>query len=151
MSTAQLSPGTVVDDPVGHIDLFATVLDYLGVDAPASHGRSLRGLVDGKGGRECAVAEWNYNADGTRDDTPNFMVRTRGWKFIFCRTERHKIIDCLFNLEDDPHEMTNLIGLNPDKVRYRDVAERMKKLLMAYMEEVRHPFLDDVSRKPAVV
>ncbi|MHC4248757.1 MAG: sulfatase-like hydrolase/transferase [Planctomycetota bacterium] len=147
----RIRPGTVVGDPVGHLDMFATVLDYLGVKAPASDGKSLRGLVEGRGRRECAVAEWNYNSDGTRDNTPNFMVRTREWKFIFCRTERHKIIDCLFNLQDDPHEMQNLIGRNPDKARHRDVAERMKKLLLGYMEEVRHPKIDEVARKPAVV
>ncbi len=146
-----IRPGIVVDDPVGHLDIFATVLDYLGGRAPKSDGKSLRGLVEGKSRRECAVAEWNYNNGATRDNTPNFMVRTREWKFIFCRTERHKIIDCLFNLKDDPHEMTNLIGLNPQKARYRDVAERMRKLLLEYMEEIGHPLVDQVSRKPAVV
>jgi arylsulfatase A-like enzyme len=59
-----IKPGAVVKDPVSGLDLFATILDYLGVQAPARDGDSLRPLIEGRGkaGPDYRVAEW-----GTRN------------------------------------------------------------------------------------
>ncbi|MBN1670130.1 MAG: hypothetical protein JXR37_03810 [Kiritimatiellae bacterium] len=56
----------------------------------------------------------------------------------------------MVRLMNDPHEMNNLIGLNPDRERHRDRAERMKRLLLRYLEERNHPHLEAVRAKPTL-
>lgn len=89
--------------------------------------------------------------DPMRNTIPNFMVRTRTRKFIYCRNTDHGITDCLFDLEADPHELHNLIGRHPDKQQHRAVAETMKGHLLDYLDRVKHPHRDEVARKPTLV
>ncbi|RMD74680.1 MAG: hypothetical protein D6820_16255 [Lentisphaerae bacterium] len=146
----RISPGSRITAPVSHLDLFPTILDYLGFAVPESDGLSLRSVIEGTTRRDYIVSEWNYANDGRRDDVPNFMVRTERWKYILCRNPEHDVVDCLFDLENDPHEMNNLIGRNPDRYAYRDIAEAMKQRLMDYLESTRHPLLAEVAACPAV-
>ena len=149
----RIKPGTVVAEPVSHLDLFSTILDYLGLDIPDSDGESLRPLIDGTDeydGERFAVAEWNYDDAGNWLHGPNFCVRTKKWKFMYCREPKPGIIDCLFDLANDPHEMNNLIGLNPDHEKQREQAETMKSLLVRYLEERNHPSLETVRAKPTL-
>lgn len=41
-----LAPGAVVGEPAAHIDVLPTVLDFVGLDAPACDGQSLRPLLE---------------------------------------------------------------------------------------------------------
>lgn len=118
----RVEPGTIVEQPVSTMDLFATILDYLGVDAPRRESYSLRGESP-----DFRVSEWNGA------NVPNFMVRTRGWKLIMAKDPTSKARDALFNLEDDPYEMTNLLGSN------RAPAEEMKERLLAWLERAGSP------------
>jgi arylsulfatase A-like enzyme len=138
-----IRPGTVVREPVSGLDLFATILDYLGVAAPARDGDSLRPLVEGRGpaGPDFRVAEW-----GTRN-SPNYMVRTAEWKLMMADSPESKAVDGLYDLRNDPFEMRNLLGDPADRSRYATRAREMKDRLVAWLGRVRSPALADVKAR----
>jgi arylsulfatase A-like enzyme len=135
-----IAAGTVVSAPVSHVDLFATILDYLGHDAPDSEGRSLRALIESgdDGGLDFCVSEWSSNS------MPRFMTRTRDWKFLFGGSPTASSLDALYNLRNDPHEMENLLA-GPEGGRpYAVQAHEMRDRLIAWLEAVESPHLQGV-------
>ena len=141
-----IKPGTVVTAPVSHLDCYATILDYLGVSGPASEGRSLRPLIEVKedGKERIAVSEW------ASDNVPGFMVCDGRWKLMFGRTAASRSLDALYDLETDPQELNNLLGANPKREKFRGEAERMKKLLVGWLERIKSPCLADVKARAVV-
>jgi len=135
----RIEAGRTVDEPVCLTDLHATIVDYLGVESPvatAATTESLRPWIDGDGGGAARIAfsqfqEWNV------------MAQTRGWKYVW--SSRPDDVDMLFDLTSDPGEATNLVGANPDRARHMEPAEAMKRALVGWMEQTRHPWLDDVA------
>ena len=87
------------------------------------------------------VSEWDI------DNVPNFMVRTNDWKFLFCRTEEQNRLDALYDLKNDPHEMNNLIGDNPDRAKSLPQAEEMKERLIEWLKKTESPFIESVKRR----
>jgi arylsulfatase A-like enzyme len=138
--------GTVVKAPVSHVDLFATILDYCGIAAPTSEGTSLRGLIEGKdrGAGRFVVSEW------ASPTVPGFMVYDGRWKFLFGRSAEARSLDALYDLQSDPSELHNLLGSNPDRAKYRGEAERLKGLLITWLQRVHSPCLEGVKARPAV-
>ncbi|MBT3374577.1 MAG: sulfatase-like hydrolase/transferase [Lentisphaerae bacterium] len=127
--------GTCVAEPVSNLDLFATIMDYLGAGRVASDGESLRDTIEGRSTRPgYIVTEWNYH--GPRE--PNYMVTDGRWKLLTCYSPESSIVNALYDLQEDPHEMTNLLGRNPEREQYRDQGERMKGLLVAWLERIGH-------------
>lgn len=99
--------GQRVDDPVSTMDLAPTCLDYAGI-APAGpmHGTSLRGLIEGHGdGRDFAFSEWDMGPARTGVALNLRTVRTRDHKLT---VDEISGAGELYNLRDDPDEMTNL-------------------------------------------
>jgi len=141
-----MPPGTVVVDPVSHIDLFTTILDYLGVSGYEAEGHSLRPLIEGGvyTGPDFCVSEWPNNS------VPNFMVRTAEWKFMFANSPKSKALDALYKLKDDPYEMNNLIGNNPNRADYLAQAEEMKTRLVSWLESINSPHLLGVINRPVI-
>ncbi len=139
----RIKPGAVLQDPVSTMDLFATILDYLGVPAPRREGYSLRPLVDGKrsASPDFRVSEWFGN------NVPNFMVRTRDWKLILARDPASKARDALFHLKEDPFEVTNLLGEPADRAKYRTQADEMKDRLLAWLERAQSPLAGGVKER----
>lgn len=132
--------GTAVDTPVSHTDYFPTILDYLGVPAPAVDGRSLRTVLEGKPGYpDFAVSEW-------RPNPPNLMVRTRDWKLMMASDPNSKGMDALFHLKDDPYEMHNLLAPG-DRAAYKGRAGEMRERLLAWCGHVDAPFRDAVKQR----
>jgi len=129
--------GTRVDAPVSQRDFFATFLDYLNCPDPGSQGYSLRGLIEGNGweGDDFVVAEWEATG------VPSFMVRTKRWKLLFGRSPDAPSVDALYDLENDPLEMQNVIGQNPDQ------AQALKDRLVSWLEKVGSPHLDGVQAR----
>ena len=112
----RIKPGTKVKSPVSNIDMFATILDYLDMPAHPSDGDSLRGLIDGILNEDdtYVVTEWLSDLQGK----PSHMVLKAGWKLMRPEPSAKKVKKALYNLNDDPHEVKNLLADGADSKAY---------------------------------
>jgi arylsulfatase A-like enzyme len=93
-----------VPDVVSLVDTAPTVLDLMGVSAPAEYqGRS---MLDSVAGMALFFADYSLAMVGLRDGP---------WKFIHELTSHR---DRLFDLEMDPLERTNVSAEHPDRVAW---------------------------------
>jgi hypothetical protein len=125
-----IAAGTVVDRPVGHLDMFATMMDFLGhSSSDNSDGKSLRPVI----------AKVNYNP--TYDDGitvsefgASKMIRHGSWKLMIAREPTSVYPDQLYDLVSDPFEVSNVLdqgaSLSPTMV---GKAEHLKCLLLEWM------------------
>ena len=132
-------------EPVSQIDVFATICDYLEAGRHESDGESLRRYIEGEAGEDeaYAVAEWNWRGPVQ----PNLMIRTRRWKFFCPNTVDSKVMNVLYDLENDPHEVNNLLGNDPDRARHAQQGEAMKALLVDWLEKVESPHVEEVRNR----
>lgn len=135
-----IAPGSVVSQPVCGRDLFATILDYLGIMAPERDGYSLRPMIEGgaTSGPDYCVSEW-ATEPGKPSNVPNYMVRTAEWKLMMAYSPDSIATDALFDMKNDPYEMRNLLGEPGDRAQYAGQAKEMKQRLLAWLERVRAP------------
>lgn len=103
---AGLPGGKVIDDPVSHVDLVATLLDLGGVERPQGlRGHSLMPLIAGD---SSAAPRYVYAECHTEGNcTGYYMIRKGDWKYLYFSYYGQ---NRLFNLHDDPGELTNLAG-----------------------------------------
>lgn len=141
-----IAPNSVIKAPTSHLDLFPTILDYLGRAGHESHGQSLRALIEGRenGKDRVVVSEWPSKA------VPAFMVFDGRWKLMFGATPEARSLDALYDLQSDPQELNNLIGHNPARGQYRAEAERMKSRLVTWLEQTKSKQLDGVKARPVI-
>ena len=139
-----IPPGKVMQTPSSHLDLFPTILDYCGQPGHASEGNSLRPFIEGKesGAGRVVVSEWNSKA------VPGFMIFDGRWKFMCGRAADAPSPDALYDLKNDPQELNNLIGRNPDREKHRADATRMKGLLVEWLVRAKSPHLETVKARP---
>ena len=146
--------GQRFDDLVSTLDLYPTILDYAGVDVPATAaGRSLRPRIEG---RPCEPREELfgaiYPAFATKnDERPErdvyaLYVRTKKWKYIYFVQDvvagrngdyfRIQSIETdyptrnagdqdLYDLESDPYEQHNLSGDPAQQQRLEELKQRV--------------------------
>jgi arylsulfatase A-like enzyme len=89
----KLQPGTVRNELVEEIDVLPTLLELLGVPAPA--GVQGQSLVTNTRRKSAVFAEF-----------PTIkMARTREWKLVHYTRAKHGE---LYHLTEDPHELYNL-------------------------------------------
>jgi choline-sulfatase len=105
LAGAGLPRGKVVDTPVAHVDLVATILDMAG----AARSRELRGhslapLARGEAGDHPGFAYSESHSEG--NCTGSFMIRRGDWKYLYFTGDE----PLLFNLREDPGEFRNLAG-----------------------------------------
>ncbi len=104
-----------VTEPSSTLDVFPTLLDLAGIDVPDDiDGVSLVSACEGKGEARTVISE--YAAEGSID--PMVSIREGRWKLNVCPVDP----DQLFDMEADPHELTNLAG-DPD---HADTHERLR-------------------------
>jgi arylsulfatase A-like enzyme len=141
----QIKKNTVVDGYVSNVDLFATIFDYLKAEKQNSDGTSLRGLIEGTDTQngKYVVQEWDYRGD----TEPNYMIIKDGWKLIIPYTESSKVINVLFDMNTDPHEMNNLIGNNPDKQKYTAKTEELRSSLLEWMHKNKSSHIEGVKNR----
>ena len=99
----QMRPG-LVTDPVSNIDVCPTLCDLAGVDmsevAPWTAGQSL--VPQGQGVARTEPVAMEYAAEASY--APMVSLRYGKWKYNRCALDP----DQLFDLDADPHELTNL-------------------------------------------
>lgn len=124
---------TVVDHYTTGVDLFATIFDYLGQPVKPSDGLSLRDLIEKKktARPDYIVTEWLYRGDSE----PNYMIVKDGWKMFIPQTSTSQVIDVLYNLKEDPHEMNNLIGNNVNRKRYAAKVTELQADLVQWLSK----------------
>jgi len=127
----RIKPGVNVKAPVSNMDLFATILDYLDMPAHPSDGSSLRGLIEGTVHEEDAyvVTEWLSDLQSK----PSHMVVKGGWKLMRPDPSAKKLETALYNLNDDPHEVTNLLADGADSRAYAVKATELEACFQAWM------------------
>jgi len=114
---AAAKPGSIVEQLVLNIDVAPTLLELAGVAPPATvQGRSTVPLLAGNAEGWRTSFLYEYWVDMT-DRIPHMLgVRTEGWKLI--RYPDIDDIDEMYDLRNDPHEMTNL-ALQPEHAEKR--------------------------------
>lgn len=127
----EMQPETSVDGYVSLLDLFPTILDYLDVPETPSDGKSLRGLIEGSDTihGQYVVTEWD------RENISNYMVLKDKWKLIIPYTIQSTVINAMYDLDSDPHEMNNLLGSNPNRGAHQEKAEELRACLLEWLSE----------------
>ncbi len=110
-----LRQGVISDDLVSLIDLFPTLMDIAGLEHPRGlDGHSLLPLCRGEATNRPDYVFSEYHSNFS--NTGIAMWRQGPWKYI-----RYAGYDPqLFNLEDDPEEITNLAQTHPEVVQRLD-------------------------------
>jgi len=114
--------GLVEGRPVESIDILPTILDLLGVPAPAGiQGVSLAPLLRGEGlSRPDETYAERRRYEGLEEV---FSVRGTRWKYIVSRPGG----EALYDLVEDPDELRDVARDYPDKVRhYRESLDRWR-------------------------
>ena len=128
----------MIQGSVGHIDLVPTLLDLIGQDIPDTlQGKSLQCVLKGESDLSDSdvFVQWN----GTSDEIPDrflgsaeinrmlalpwrSVITPDRWKLNLCAGDQCE----LYDLNNDPHEMSNLFDDAAQTDRIRDMAARIR-------------------------
>jgi arylsulfatase A-like enzyme len=127
----RIKPGTKVKAPVSNMDLFATILDYLDMSPHSSDGASLRGLIEGTVNIEdrYVVTEWLSDLQSK----PSHMVLKGGWKLMRPDPSAKEVKKALYNLNDDPYELKNLLTDSADSKTYATKVAELETCFQNWM------------------
>ncbi|WP_284645457.1 sulfatase-like hydrolase/transferase [Paenibacillus silviterrae] len=125
---------------VSLVDLPPTLLDAAGIPVPSDmQGRSIMPLVRRQSG------EWPEEVlIQISESQVGRAIRTDRWKYSVTAPQlhgwsdsasEHYVEDLLYDLESDPYELVNLIGLES----YRSVADDLKRRLISRLVEIGEP------------
>ena len=134
-----IQAGTVIEESIGNLDWYPTILAMAGVDLPAGEtirGRNFFPLLKGE-----PIDDWDndfyaqYSQDHGGTKAQLRCWRTPEWKLV--RDFLRPGLDELYDLKRDPEERTNLISSqDPNIQRMR---ARLNRLLLAKMQEIGDP------------
>jgi len=120
------------------LDLASTFCEVAGVPVPETFvGQSLAPLLEGAqdNGRQDILCTYHGNQFGLFSQR---MVRDRRWKYVWNPTAEDELYDTL----TDPGELHNL-ARDP---AHRDELTRMRGRLVAWLESLRDPLLNNWTR-----
>jgi arylsulfatase A-like enzyme len=131
-------PAGVTDEThlVSGLDVLPTLCDYAGLNGPATHGRSLRSIIEDASSpwRDYLVAEVTGRRKETGDELRGRMVRAACYKYNVYDAGENR--EELFDLEADPGEMRNLAG----EAAMRGVRDDLRAKLHEWIERTKDPF-----------
>ncbi|MDC7232901.1 MAG: sulfatase-like hydrolase/transferase [Spirochaetales bacterium] len=120
--------GGQLRDLVSLVDIPSTLLDACGIEVPAHMmGRSILPLLKGErdGWPQEVYTEISESHTGR-------CIRTKRWKYSIRKTGENRYTeDFLYDLENDPWELDNLIGM----VSFKEIRDDLKKRLLSKMKE----------------
>lgn len=150
-----IPPDTHVKDHVGHIDLVATILDFVGApEMDRTDGHSLRPMIQRNNDminrdfdQSVSIGEWDYRKplgtdlsqlERSIDERPSFMVVKAPYKLMMQKLSDSDELDMMYNLNQDPFERNNLLGRNAMNADTGVVAkaEHMRCLLLDWMQRL---------------
>lgn len=141
----RIEENTQVSGYVSGLDLFQTVMDYLQVDSVQSDGTSLRGLIEGtdRDHGQYVVTEWDYRGDVES----NYMIVKDGWKMMIPYSTRSTVPNALYNLNEDPYEMDNLLAGELRDKKYVMKAEELRTNLLEWLTKNGSRHIDGVRNR----
>ena len=136
----RIVPGTIIDEPVAHIDVMPTLAAAGGAALPEDR------VIDGRNILPLAMGE----ADTVeRDDDAIFwssgfykVVRAGGWKLHVNERQNRR---WMFNLSADPSEQVNLAETHPEKLA------EMEALIEAHWADARPPLYPHQTEGPICI
>ena len=114
---------------VSTVDVLPTICDYAGIKPPADvRGQSLRPIIEDPNApwRDYVVSEMAHTPAIGR----SFMVRTPRYKYIRLARPNSAPVELLFDMENDPAELTNLA----EKTKMQPVLEEHRRILEKWRE-----------------
>ncbi len=122
--------GAATSALVSNIDILPTLLELVGVDPPAGiQGRSLLPVLSGQ-------------QDTFRDrifcDSSNMNITTYDGRWKYVLNWQPRDIDELYDLENEPGEMNNLI----DDSEHQEIVRQMQEQVFNWLREAKHPYGD---------
>ncbi len=144
----KIDAGRTITTPVSILNIFPTLLDYAGIKNIPSDGYSLKGLMEGTAAPKYnfAVSEWNWS----NESKPSIMIRTERWKLMTTLRSGGRNVEVLYDLKNDPNEMNNLLGTNPQRHDYTGIAEELRSTLVAYLEDVNYPLTEEIKHRKLI-
>jgi arylsulfatase A-like enzyme len=141
----KIKPGQIVSTPVSVLNIFPTILDYAGLKTIATDGYSLKGVMEGTESPkyDFAVSEWDWH----NENVPSIMIRTDKWKLMTTHRKDGKNVEALFDLKTDPFEINNLLGNNPERLKYKQTTEELRSKLVGYLKEVNYPLVKGIEER----
>ena len=110
-----------LEQPVGLIDVSATILELAGIDVPlAFEGQSLVGLMLDE--PNAATPEYVFMESGYESKT-QLTVRHGRWKLVHVRSPNDRLAMAgteyeLYDVKNDPAELQNLVEEHPELVAH---------------------------------
>ena len=141
----KIPAGKIISTPVSVLNIFPTILQYAGLNHIPSDGYSLKGLMEGDEAPkyDFAVSEWQW----INRSIPSLMIRTNSWKLMTTHRSGGRNVEALFDLENDPYEMNNLLGSNPGRFEYREITETLRSKLVTYLRDNNSPLADGMEKR----
>ena len=143
----KIKPGQRLDVPVSTMNIFPTILDYTGLKPTPSDGYSLRGVMEGEAPKyDFAVSEWDWQ----NKNVPSIMIRTNDWKLMTTHREGGPDVEVLYDLKNDPYELDNLLGTNPEREKHAKQAEELRSTLVEYLNDINSPIVSGISKRDLI-
>lgn len=120
-----LPAGKILNQPMGHIDLVAAMMEWAGAkETKHLRGTSFMPTINGNPEKGPQFAYTESHSEG--NITGSCMIRVGDWKLMHFSYYG----DRLYNMKDDPDEKHNLI----DDVQYKGKADELRKLLYSKVD-----------------
>jgi len=144
----KIKAGQTISTPVSTLNIFPTILDYAGLKSIPTDGYSLKAVMEGatKPKYDFAVSEWQWK----NDNVPSIMIRTSEWKLMTTHRAGGKNVEVLFDLKNDPFEMNNLLGTNPDRFKYKEQTEILRSKLVGYLRDNNSPLVKGIEERQII-
>ncbi len=142
---SKIKGGQTITNPVSTLNIFPTILDYVGLKSIPTDGYSLKGVMEGTEAPkyDFAVSEWTWE----NENNPSIMIRTENWKLMTTHRSGGKNVEALYDLKNDPYELNNLLGSNAERFKYVENVENLRSKLLTYLNDVNYPLVEGIKQR----